>query len=441
MPKSFIVVGLGFGDEGKGSWVDYLCRRHKIGTVIRFNGGAQAAHHVVSPEGITHCFSQFGSGTLCGAKTILSQFVLINPQSFLAEAQTLKEKGVETHKRVMVDRNCPIITPFNLLLNRIREISRGSNRHGSCGAGVGITQGDVETLGDRALYVRDFLEPEKCLEKIHWLWKLKLQEAELVANSDSASLLDTFRRVDLKAYWDYYNEFCRMVEIIETEKLFELLRKEDVVFEGAQGVLLDQRGGFFPHITRSNTTFVNALKLLQLSNSSGDITKIGLLRGYGSRHGAGPFIAEDSSLKLPPCHNGENPWQGKFRLGWFDAIAARYALELVEGVDILAITNLDRMFGLETLKVCSAYSSPNQNQFFGSIAGTIKEIKVLKDATRETLAARTEALKQLRPEYHSYLQNIRKKNYRHYPEILESHINHKIRAVSLSSTAEGKIEF
>ena len=131
MTHAYVCIGLGFGDEGKGSWVDHLVRKHEIRYVVRFNGGAQAAHHVVTPDGRMHVFAQFGSGSLVpGTKTMLSRFMLFEPLAFLSEASALEHIGVlNPMEGVIISENAPVITPFNQLLNQIREISRGLSRH------------------------------------------------------------------------------------------------------------------------------------------------------------------------------------------------------------------------------------------------------------------------------------------------------------------------
>ena len=152
-PQAHIVLGLGYGDEGKGSFVDHLVRKTGARFIVRFNGGAQAAHHVVTEDGREHCFRQFGSGMfVAGTSTILSRYVLIDPPYLLEEAEELAGKSVcYPLERMIVSADAPIITPFNRLLNQMMEVARSGNRHGSCGFGVGLTQRDVEELGSKAL--------------------------------------------------------------------------------------------------------------------------------------------------------------------------------------------------------------------------------------------------------------------------------------------------
>jgi adenylosuccinate synthase len=140
--------------------------------------------------------------------------------------------------------------------------------------------------------------------------------------------------------------------------LARLAARGALVFEGAQGALLDRDHGFWPHVTPTRTTFHNALALLEEAGLGGaPREQVGVFRAYASRHGAGPFVTEDEGLlqRLPEPHNAHGPWQGAFRVGWFDLVAARYALEACGGADSLSLTCLDRLDGFEELRVCEAY--------------------------------------------------------------------------------------
>jgi len=356
MTKVYIVVGLGFGDEGKGSWVDHLVRKHGLRYVVRFNGGAQALHHVHTPEGVVHGFSQFGSGAFVpGTYTVLSRFMLVEPMSMLYEAKKLESKGViKPLSRQIISENAPVITPFHVALNRIKETERGEGRHGSCGFGIGETQKDIDECPEESLYMKDlYVFRSHLLEKVTHIYERKLQEAQQCSKSHSQDLLQDLLDFDLDEYVDDLRDFAGQVSVVSDYRIQNILSENDTVFEGAQGVLLDQRYGFFPYCTRSNATFQNALELLEGVDC--EIVKVGLLRAYSTRHGAGPFVAEDK-LPVSSCDNGTGPWQGVFRNGWFDAVAARFALKIVGGVDVLALTNVDRLFGLDPLKIVTNYS-------------------------------------------------------------------------------------
>src|SRR4051812_1182585 len=143
--KASIVVGLGYGDEGKGSTVDYLVRQTESKLVIRFSGGPQCAHNVVTPDGRHHTFAQFDSGSLVpGVKTYLSEKVLVNIPQLLHEAEGLAKLGVRNPlELISINPQCVVITEYHKILNRLTEYSRGSNAHGSCAQGVGVAR-DLE---------------------------------------------------------------------------------------------------------------------------------------------------------------------------------------------------------------------------------------------------------------------------------------------------------
>lgn len=390
MPRAFLVIGLGYGDEGKGSLVDHLVRKHGIRQVVRFNGGAQARHHVVAAETV-HGFSQFGAGTLAGARTVLSRFMLFEPLAFCREAESLTKIGIaDPFSRVTVCADAPIILPANILTNRILEIERGEGRHGSCGMGIGLTQADVEAFGQDALYVGDLAHPDVLRDKVHFLWQRRIEAVRDIQSEATLELREQLAQFDIDDLLAFYEEFAGYVRIAQEEDICRLLRSEDTIFEGAQGVLLDQHCGFFPHVTRSNTTFANAERLLEEAEFSGDRVRIGLLRGYGTRHGAGPFPTETRALYVAPCHNAINPWQGPFRTGWFDGVAARYALKSVGGVDLLGLTNLDRLVGIGPLQAAATYQ--NQQDFPG---GEIPPIS----SDLPVLSARTSKLLDAAPDY------------------------------------------
>ena len=390
MPRAMMVVGLGNGDEGKGSLVDHLVRKEGVRHVVRFNGGAQALHHVVDGDRM-HGFSQFGAGTLAGAGTVLSRFMLFEPLAFCREARNLSEVGIaDPYAMVTLSARAPIIPQANILTNRILEIQRGQGRHGSCGMGICLTQGDVEEFGAQAIYAGDLLHPTLLREKLNLIQQRRVLSVRGIHSPETHMLRTQLFTSDLDDLVEFYKEFAARIRIVPDDAIMEILAHEDTVFEGAQGVLLDQQWGFFPHVTRSTTTFENAETLLDEAGFAGERVHFGLLRAYGTRHGAGPFPTETDMLPVAPCHNALNPWQGSFRTGWFDAVTTRYALEVVGSVDFLALTNLDRLICLDGLQAATTYQ---QNAHFpnGEIA--------LRPLDMEVSRQRTDALFQAIPEY------------------------------------------
>jgi adenylosuccinate synthase len=388
-----IVVGLGFGDEGKGTVVDALARRQRAGAVVRFNGGPQAAHHVVTPGQQLHCFSQWGSGSFVeGTETHLSRHMMIEPFALCREAEALVSKGVDASlSRMLIDGSCVVITPFHKWLNRIQEQARGDGRHGSCGLGVGQAFMDTLQPGFPVIRAYDLHFRERLQQKLHFLSMLKRDLAEQILDEhpeDEAirGWVEMMARSGLVlSLVDRYLSFAREsgVRIVSSPDFSKMWRESaaPVIWEGAQGVLLDAEQGFWPHVTPSTTTPANAEELLEECDAPIEIERIGVLRAYSSRHGAGPFVAEDTELsqRIPDLHNGHNQWQGGFRVGWFDLVMARYALDVSETIDSLAITQLDRLAGHGPIKVCEAY------RFIGPTEGELERFFVLDESSEEPL--------------------------------------------------------
>lgn len=364
--QAFIVVGLGFGDEGKGSITDFITRQRAAELVVRYNGGSQAAHNVMTADGRHHTFSQFGSGSLvAGTKTHLSRFMLVNPINLLTEANALIRLGeTDILSRLTVDSQALLTTPLHIAMNRLREIARGEGRHGSCGLGIGETRFDYLEHGSMVPVMGDLQDLDTLRDKLRWLHGLKEAQAWELAKQSTANLVES------EWWWQLrhpemvdrcmaaYRGAARLLTIVDGDYLPQLLRATSrLVMEGAQGVLLDERRGFHPYTTWSNIRPDNALTLLEEAGFAGQVQTLGLLRSYASRHGAGPLVTEqaDWSACLVDEHNEANPWQDGFRVGSFDLVMARYALEACGGVDSLAISHLDKLADLPDQRWCSGY--------------------------------------------------------------------------------------
>ncbi|WP_444963051.1 adenylosuccinate synthetase [Nocardiopsis sp. M1B1] len=394
---SAVVVDLGFGDAGKGVTVDLLCARRRFGAVVRANGGAQAAHNVVTPDGRHHTFAQFGAGTLAPGgpvPTHLSRWMVVDPFALAAEAGHLASLGVpDPFALVTVDRGALISTPWHRAANRARERARGEDRHGSCGMGVGETVAYALARPDDAPTAGDCARPDTLRRKLRRLAdhlhavRRSLEPpgagpgpgaghtaagtgpsaaSGTVAGSGAAPNRGAGARPDpepdVEECVEAYLAFARRVRLVDEDHLPRLLARSPVVFEGAQGVLLDEWHGFHPYTTWSTTTTANPLALLAEAGRPGDARRIGVVRTYTTRHGAGPLVAEDPELGalLAEAHNGTHPWQGEFRVGHFDAVAHRYALAATGGVDSLVVTHADapaRAGG--RLRWCTGYTAPD----------------------------------------------------------------------------------
>lgn len=355
MRKVLVLAGLGYGDEGKGSTTDFLVEQHNAKLVVRYNGGAQAAHNVIR-NGKHHMFSQFGAGTLAGARTFLSRFMVVNPIFMEAEAKHLKAIGVSNPMSLItVERGAVITTPFHVASNRLKEIHRmgpTDGRHGSCGMGVGETRRLQVRGGDPmlTLTVGDLANSKLTWEKLQTIRRALREEtsqirADLRGNSaaerEAEILLDD---TEVDSIERRYAVWFRSLHVVDSGWLHDYLRgDETVVFEGAQGVLLDEQWGFFPYTTWTDTTFTNANTLL--AGYTGEVQRLGICRCYMTKHGAGPFVTENQGFDewSADDHNRFGPWQGSFRSGSLDLVALRYAIEVVGGVDGLVMTHLDRI--------------------------------------------------------------------------------------------------
>jgi adenylosuccinate synthase len=294
------VIGANFGDEGKGLVTDYLCAKEGAGMVVRFNGGAQAGHTVVAPDGTRHIFGHVGSGALVGVPTFLSQFFIVNPYLLMRELMELGELGYKP--MVYAHPDCVVTTYADMLINQELETRRGAKRHGSVGMGIretvlrsqvpelAITMADV---WNRSLDVIRNRMLEICSK-----WA-QYRGIEPILNPD---LLDGFMNG-----LDNFGEFIHPLGIAQCK---------DPVFEGAQGLLLDMDNKeFFPHVTSSNTGMKNVRALWP-----GEVDVYYVSRTYLTRHGAGPLPGEDSRLYYEDDTNVNHPFQGPLRFAPLDVI-------------------------------------------------------------------------------------------------------------------------
>lgn len=310
-----IVIGSAFGDEGKGLFVDYLTSQIVDPVVVRFNSGAQCSHTVVTPEGKRHVFSHLGSGSFLNAPTYLSEFVVCNPLLFCKEWMEM-----DGQLDVMVDKNSLVTSPFDMILNQLLERTRGmTRRHGSCGIGFGETieraERGFDTRIEELVFPGRFLEKLKHIEKEYIPTRLNELGLEKVYNDEYADMISDI----LKRFMIDVDSFLDKVRISTLDDI----RDRNIIFEGAQGLMLDMDNGEFPHVTRSNTGLKNVLDLCEKLNIT-DVDVTYATRAYATRHGAGPFPTEVDGLpysNIVETTNVLNDWQGDFRFGDLDITA------------------------------------------------------------------------------------------------------------------------
>ena len=363
--RAYIVVDLGFGDSGKGLLTDYLVRHFEANVVVRYNGGAQAAHNVVTPDGRHHTFSQFGSGTFNSqVKTYLARHVVIHPTALLIEGDILEQKGVlNPFARLRMSDRALLITPFHQAANRIREMIRGADRHGSCGVGVGEAVKDALLHPENRVLAGDLNDPTLLRRKLQTIQIQKREQITALCKEASSEILsardyEIFESEDVIDSWIASVSRINELGLIVADSVLEhwLRDAENVVFEGAQGVLLDADAGFHPYTTWSRCTAENAVELIREMAPDSDVFKIGVMRSYAVRHGPGPLPTETGAFSsLVSEHNQYNEWQGGIRYGWFDSVLARYTLRVTGGVDSFVVTHLDLLPHLKTWNYCLGY--------------------------------------------------------------------------------------
>jgi adenylosuccinate synthase len=307
------VIGANFGDEGKGMMTDYFAATGKYETVIRFNGGSQAGHTVETPDGKRHVFSQIGSGTFAGLPTHISRFMLVNPIFFMREVAALEAHGITP--KVSMDPDVCLIIPQDVMDNRWEEKARGGLKHGSVGHGV--RKAIVRSYHrNRRLTVQDVTESSKSEIRKIFLFVLNKKEKDMSLE-------------ELMAVEAFCAATKDMMDFVHVRR-DHFVMKSPCIFEGAQGLLLDQNSGFFPHVTPSNTGLANVMRLLGeafpavTENKMHRVDPVYVTRSYLTRHGAGPMY-HDSFEHLSPFDadaygipkdetNVYNEWQEGLRL-------------------------------------------------------------------------------------------------------------------------------
>jgi adenylosuccinate synthase len=314
-----VVIGANYGDEGKGLMTDYFAAQGENSLVVRFNGGCQAGHTVTTPDGKRHVFAHFGAGTFAGAATYLSQHFAVNPVLYLKERAKLLPL-LSTQPKVFVDERAPVTTFFDMLVNQLVEDHRGANRHGSCGMGFGETIGRHENRA-HTLVAKDLLDAAALRQKL-----VQIRDVHLPARCWDLGLPDYGRHhalctsdVLVDAFVNAAAEFLADVVLVRSASS-AIEGVDNLVFEGAQGLLLDQDRGAFPYVTRSNTGLVNALEVAREAGLD-ELNVTYATRAYLTRHGAGPLAHELPGRPyegVVDLTNQPNTYQGTLRFAYLD---------------------------------------------------------------------------------------------------------------------------
>lgn len=345
---AIVLIGAQWGDEGKGKATDLL--GGSVQWVVRYQGGNNAGHTVVLPDGQDFALHLIPSGILTpGVRNVIGNGVVIDPGVLLEELAGLEARGVDT-SRLLISADAHLIMPYHVAMDRVTERFLGKAKIGTTGRGIGPAYQDkVSRIGVR---VADVLDEKILHQKVEAALELKNQILVKVYNRRA---LDVDEVVD--AVLAHARRFTD--RIADTRLLLDraLLSGETVLLEGSQGTLLDVDHGTYPYVTSSNPTAGGAAVGSGIGPSR--ITRvIGILKAYTTRVGSGPFPTElhdEMGERLRKTGGEVGVTTGRpRRCGWFDAVIGRYAAR-VNGITDFFLTKLDVLSGLETVPVCVAY--------------------------------------------------------------------------------------
>ena len=342
------VVGSQWGDEGKGKIVDWLASRAQV--VVRFQGGHNAGHTLVI-DGKVYKLHLLPSGIVRpNTLSIIGSGVVIEPEAFLKEVQTLTNQGVSvTPDRLKIAENACLILPVHGALDRAREEARGEQKIGTTGRGIGPAYEDK--VGRRAIRLCDLADKTALKQKLEYLL---LHHNALLRGLGAPEMdVDSLFK-GLEAVADKILPYAAPVWKI----LVECRKREDhILFEGAQGAMLDVDYGTYPYVTSSNTMAGMATLGSGVGLNAIDYV-LGITKAYTTRVGSGPFPTElfdDVGKHLGTVGHEFGTTTGRARrCGWFDAVMVRQAMQ-ISGIQGMALTKLDVLDGLETLKICTGY--------------------------------------------------------------------------------------
>ena len=353
MAKNVVVIGAQWGDEGKGKIVDWLAE--ETSGVVRFQGGHNAGHTLVVggkktilrliPSGILHetldCF--IGSG------------VVVSPEALLGEIDELNAAGVKNVEgRLKIAPTCPLILPYHIALDQAREASRGKGKIGTTGRGIGPAYEDK--VARRAIRVVDLLYPEKLVEKLEAVLAYYNVQLQHLHNAEPVKVEDVMAVIEKVA-----PRITPMITDV-SRVLNEKNRKgESLLFEGAQGTLLDIDYGTYPFVTSSNCLAGAASAGAGVGPQMLDYV-LGIVKAYTTRVGSGPFPTElfdEVGAGLAERGHEFGSVTGRARrCGWFDAAALKRSIQ-VNGISGMCITKLDVMDGIENINICVGYELPD----------------------------------------------------------------------------------
>ncbi|NIG87678.1 adenylosuccinate synthase [Serratia symbiotica] len=352
MGKNVVVLGTQWGDEGKGKVVDLLTERAQY--VVRYQGGHNAGHTLVI-NGEKTVLHLIPSGILReNVTSIIGNGVVLAPDALMKEMGELEARGIPVSERLLLSEACPLILPYHVALDNAREKARGAKAIGTTGRGIGPAYEDK--VARRGLRVSDLFNKET--------FAVKLKE---VVDYHNFQLVNYYKAeaVDYQATLDYVLSIADILTamVVDVSELLDNARRrgELIMFEGAQGTLLDIDHGTYPYVTSSNTTAGGVATGSGIGPRYVDYV-LGIVKGYSTRVGAGPFPTElfDKTGEYL-CKQGNEfgaTTGRRRRTGWLDAVAVRRAVQ-INSLSGFCLTKLDVLDGLKEVKICVGYRMPD----------------------------------------------------------------------------------
>jgi len=353
MGRNVVIIGTQWGDEGKGKVVDWLTESAQ--GVVRFQGGHNAGHTLVI-GGRKQVLRLIPSGILRpGVTCYIGSGVVLSPSALLQEIDELERAGVAVRDRLRISGTCPLILPYHVALDQAREAKRGDAKIGTTGRGIGPAYEDK--VARRAVRVRDLFSPERLRERIREsldLHNFVLERYFGVKPLDPDQVADDALALAPR--------IASMVADVPAELASAARRGDRLLFEGAQGALLDVDHGTYPFVTSSNCIAGAAAPGAGVGPQQLDYV-LGIAKAYTTRVGSGPFPTElfdDTGKHLATKGNEFGSVTGRpRRCGWFDAVAMRRSIQ-INGVSGLCVTKLDVLDGLSTVRICTGYQRAGQ---------------------------------------------------------------------------------
>ena len=353
MANSVVVIGTQWGDEGKGKIVDLLTR--EVAAVVRFQGGHNAGHTLVI-DGEKTVLHLIPSGILhAGVECFIGNGVVLSPEALLKEMSELEEKGVGVRERLRLSPACAIILPSHVALDRARETHKGLTAIGTTGRGIGPAYEDK--VARRGIRLADLLRPERLERQLREILDYHNFVLTRYHDAEAVDFQQTLERV--LAYGETLGSMC-----VDVSATLHQLRRDGrkILFEGAQGTLLDIDHGTYPFVTSSNTTVGGVCTGAGIAPRDIDYV-LGITKAYATRVGGGAMPTELSDavgdrLGERGAEFGATTGR-KRRCGWLDIVALRRAV-LLNGVSGLCVTKLDVLDGLKTLRLATAYRLDDQ---------------------------------------------------------------------------------